>query len=78
MSDFTPTSVTYTAKTVESKFQLEFFIDTSMPTVEELDVAVGAFFDSLAEQRPGLVSYVRKELGGRQSIKGNFWGGPTE
>lgn len=75
MPDFTATSVTYVAKTHESVFRLEFFLDTSMPTEDELDAAVGAFFDQLAEDRPGLVSYVRKELAGRQSVKGNFWGG---
>jgi hypothetical protein len=75
--DFTPTTVTYVAKTNESKFGLSFDLDTSMPTVDELDEAVAAFFDSLAESRPGLVLYVRKELGGRKSIKGNFWGGPA-
>lgn len=74
MPDFTTTSATYVAKTAESKFTLSFDLDTSMPTEAELDAAVSAFFGSLAEQRPGLVLYVRKELGGRDSIKGNFWG----
>ncbi len=72
---FTPTNVTYVAKTAESGFRLEFHLDTSMPTEAELDASVAALFDRLAEERPGLVLYVRKELAGRQSVPGNFWGG---
>lgn len=74
MADFTATSITYTAQAVEGSFVLSFVLDTSMPTEAELDAAVTALFDQLDTDRPGFVSYVRKELGGRASIPGEFWG----
>ncbi len=74
MADFTATSITYTAQAAEGSFTVSFVLDTSMPTEPELDAAVTALFDQLEADRPGFVSYVRKELGGRASIAGNFWG----